>query len=147
MAGRKRKPTGTVTPRGGRPVPPPDLGEAECEAFERIVDDLVSAGLASPEHRFAIGLAARRMVEVAELDEKIREHGIIYETISTKGLPVLKGNPATAARSDALRQLQSLLENLGLAPTSVAKATPPKKPEAANPYARFASGKGAAKKG
>lgn len=136
--GGKRKPATAMQPTGGRLEPPDYLSAEEREEFGRLRDLLEREGLASAAHVDTVAAASIRLVEIDKLSESIRAHGPVYETTNTRGDIALKGNPAVPMRSDALRQLQSLLAELGLTPTSVAKATPPAKPKEENKFARFA---------
>jgi P27 family predicted phage terminase small subunit len=48
--------------------------------------------------------------------QSIRNNGLVYKTISTKGEPIMKANPSQKILQDTLVQLQKLLDSLGLNP-------------------------------
>lgn len=138
MAGRKRKPVGTAQPPAGELVPPGHLDADELEAFQLLESRLKEAKLASTAHSEVVAIAAQRMVEIERLSADIREQGSTYWTTSTKGDQVLKSNPAVAMRNESMRHYHSLLAELGLTPTSAAKASAPRnESEDTNKFARF----------
>lgn len=136
MAGRKRtsveekKLRGTLQPSrvnprmpkaaSSTPHPPAYLCGAGKRAFRQLVGRLTVEQRASASHTELIGLAASRMVEVAELARQVREEGRTYVTENEFG-SITRAHPAVAMLDRAKKDLRTCLAELGLTPASISK--------------------------
>jgi len=156
MAGRKRKPdhlkvvSGTdqpcrMNPQAPKPDPslpePPEwLSARAAEIFMQLVGIIDGMGIASSADFAMLSMAATRLEEV-EICTAVIEDGGRFFTSSVEtddnGTVVsqqIKGHPAVAQRSEALRHAQSLLAEFGLSPAARSKVSINTAPEA-NPFA------------
>jgi len=93
------------------------MDSGASEYFEHIGSELSGVNLNSQTYSYIAALAASRMAEIKECDELIAAEGRLIASANT-----VRANPVVAQRSDAMRHLQSLCSELGLTPTSIAKA-------------------------
>lgn len=158
MAGRKRIPdhlkvvAGTAqpcrmnpdapTPDADLPVPPEWLSERAAEIFRGLVVTLDGMGIASASDTAVLALAASRLEEVEICTVLIEDGGrtfvsrAIYDDEGRLVEQQIKGHPAVAQRSEAMRHAQSLLAEFGLTPAARSKVSAAKKNEQ-NPFAAF----------
>lgn len=155
MTGRKRVPdhlkivSGTAQPcrmnpdapvaASGLPVPPEWLSARAAEIFAGLVSVLDEMGIASASDTAALAMAASRLEEV-EICTAIVEDGgrtflssIEYDDQGRVVKQQIRGHPAVAQRSEAMRHAQSLLVDFGLTPAARAKVSVNRMPEA-NPF-------------
>lgn len=155
MAGRKRIPdhlkvvSGTAQPSrmnpaapdalDGVPEAPGWLSTRAAEIFQQLVTVISDMGIASVSDAAMLAMAASRLEE-AEICTAIIEDGGRTFVSSTEyddqGRLVsqqIKGHPAVAQRSEAMRHAQSLLVEFGLSPAARSKVSAGKKNEA-NPF-------------
>ena len=109
------------TPADELPVAPAHLTNLETDQFNMIVDRLEPMGVASSTDVEAIALVAKRLAEVIICSENITQEGMVIDTVNIRGERMLRGNPAVAQRSEAMRHLQSLLSEFGLTPAARTK--------------------------
>ena len=155
MAGRKRKPdhlkivSGTAQPcrmnpdapiaAAELPVAPDWLSTRAAEIFSGMVGIIGEMGIASASDTAALALAASRLEEVEICTAIIEDGGRVFQSSAVfdeQGRLVkqqIKGHPAVAQRSEAMRHAQSLLAEFGLTPAARSKVSTNRKPEA-NPF-------------
>ncbi|MBN9079658.1 MAG: hypothetical protein BGN87_18410 [Rhizobiales bacterium 65-79] len=145
MAGRKRTPdrlkivAGTDRPDRMNPTAPKpatDLPEAPewlstrgAEIFEQLVTIIGPMGIGSATDTAMLALAASRLEEVEICTAMIEDGGRTFVsnmTYDDEGRIVsqqIKGHPAVAQRSEAMRHAQSLLSEFGLSPAARSKVS------------------------
>ena len=155
MAGRKRIPdhlkivAGTAQPcrmnpdaplaASDLPVPPEWLSAWAAEIFAGLVSIIGDMGIASASDTAALALAASRLEEVEICTAVIEDGGRTfvssaeYDSEGRVTSQQIKGHPAVAQRSEAMRHAQSLLGEFGLTPAARSKVSVNRKPEA-NPF-------------
>lgn len=155
MAGRKRTPdhlkliAGTAQPsrmNPSAPVPSTEMPEAPewlsqrgSEIFEQLVGIIGPMGIGSATDTAMLSMAASRLEEVEICTAIIEDGGrtfISSAEYDDDGRVVsqqIKGHPAVAQRSEAMRHAQSLLAEFGLSPASRSKVSAGKKHEE-NPF-------------
>lgn len=117
------------------PVAPAWLDEKAGAHFAVLVGRLESEGRASASHTETIAMAAQRLAEIEALTAELDGGSLTYESQGREGTSMRRMNPAVAARSEAMRHLQSLLSELGLTPASVSKASAPRGAQrSSNPF-------------
>lgn len=136
--GRKKAPTelkvlrGTARADRMNPNAPSAAAEALCAPaglpaaalphFETLRGMLAGIGLDSATYAQVMGMAARRMAEVAACDAFLDDMGgTTYETKTAKDGYMVRAYPQVAHRSEALRHLHSLLSEMGLTPAAIGK--------------------------
>src|SRR5690554_5403864 len=152
MAGRKRIPdhlkivAGTAQPcrmNADAPVaasdllvPPEWLSARSAEIFAGLVSVIEGMGIAWASDTAALALAACRPAEVEGCAAGIEDGGRTclssagYDSEGRVISQQLKGHPAVAQRSEAMRHGQALLAEFGLTPAARAKVSVNRKPEA-----------------
>lgn len=155
MAGRKRIPdhlkvvAGTAQPcrmnpdapmaASDLPVPPTWLSARAAEIFLGLVGVIDEMGIASASDTAVLALASSRLEEVEICTAIIEDGGRTFQSSAEyddQGRLIaqqIKGHPAVAQRSEAMRHAQSLLSEFGLTPAARSKVSVNKKPEA-NPF-------------
>lgn len=155
MAGRKRIPdhlkivAGTAQPSRMNPAAPdaldgipeaPDwLSARAAELFEQLVTIIGDMGIASASDAAMLAMAASRLEEVEICTAIIEDGGRTfvssteYDDQDRIVSQQIKGHPAVAQRSEAMRHAQSLLVEFGLSPAARSKVSAGKKHEA-NPF-------------
>lgn len=156
MAGRKKTPdhlkvvAGTDRPDRMNPdAPVPDealpdapewLSTRGAELFDQLVNVITPMGIGSASDAAMLALAASRLEEVEICTAMIEDGGrtfvssIEYDDDNRVVSQQIKGHPAVAQRSEAMRHAQSLLSEFGLSPAARSKVSATKKNEA-NPFA------------
>lgn len=159
MAGRKRTPdhlkvvAGTDRPdrmNPDAPKPSADLPDAPewlsprgAVIFKQLVAILGPMGVGSSSDAAMLALAASRLEEVEICTAMIEDGGRTFVSNTTyddDGRVVsqqIKGHPAVAQRSEAMRHAQSLLAEFGLSPAARSKVSV-SKPDGKNPFAALA---------
>lgn len=155
MPGRKRVPdhlkiiAGTAQPcrmnpnapvaASDLPVPPEWLSVRAAEIFAGLASVIEGMGIASASDTAVLALAASRLEEVEICTAVIEDGGrtfissIEYDGEGRVTSQQVKGHPAVAQRSEAMRHAQSLLAEFGLTPAARSKVSVNRKPEA-NPF-------------
>lgn len=145
MAGRKRKPdhlklvSGTAQPCRMNPdapraldaVPeaPEWLSERAAEIFRQLASIIGAMGVASASDTAMLSMAASRLEEVEICTAQIEDGGRFFTsnmTFDDEGRVTaqqIKGHPAVAQRSEAMRHAQSLLAEFGLSPAARSKVS------------------------
>lgn len=118
------------------PEPPEWLTDTQREQFLVLRGRLEEEGRASASHAEVLMAAAMRLAEVVEANRTIASEGVTYTTTTAAGDTMIRNHPAVGQRSEALRQLQSLLAEMGLTPTASTKVKVTK-PKAASPLAEL----------
>ncbi len=156
MAGRKRTPdhlkvvAGTDRPdrmNPSAPKPSAELPEAPqwlskraAEIFAQLVDVITPMGIGSASDTAMLALAASRLEEVEICTAIIEDGGRTFVSSVEKDendvvvSQQIKGHPAVAQRSEAMRHAQSLLAEFGLSPAARSKVSATK-PDDQNPFA------------
>jgi len=156
MAGRKRKPehlkvvAGTdrpdrsnpdaPKPAAALPEPPEWLSSRAAAIFEQLVSIVGPMGIGSASDAAMLALAASRLEEVEISTAMIEDGGRTFVsnmTYDEEGRIVsqqIKGHPAVAQRSEAMRHAQSLLAEFGLSPAARSKVSV-STPDETNPFA------------
>ncbi|TAM96305.1 MAG: phage terminase small subunit P27 family [Rhizobiaceae bacterium] len=156
MAGRKRTPdhlkiiAGTDRPDRANPDAPkpaaalpeaPEwLSARGAEIFEQLVSIISPMGIGSSSDGAMLALAASRLEEVEICTAMIEDGGRTFVsnvTYDDEGRIVsqqIKGHPAVAQRSEAMRHAQSLLAEFGLSPAARSKVSV-STPDEQNPFA------------
>ena len=156
MAGRKRKPdhlklvSGTAQPcrmNPEAPVPSPDLptapewlSERGAQIFDQLVGIIGPMGIGSATDTAMLTLAASRLEEVEICTAMIEDggrtfvSGVKYDDEGRLVSQQIKGHPAVAQRSEAMRHAQSLLVEFGLSPAARSKVSA-STPDEKNPFA------------
>lgn len=155
-AGRKKTPdhlkvvAGTDRPDRMNPdAPIPDealpdapewLSTRGAEIFEQLVGIIGNMGIGSASDAAMLAIAASRLEEVEICTAMIEDGGrtfvssVEYDDENRIVSQQIKGHPAVAQRSEAMRHAQSLLAEFGLSPAARSKVSAGKKNEA-NPFA------------
>jgi P27 family predicted phage terminase small subunit len=156
VAGRKRIPdhlkvvAGTDQPSRMNPEAPvpaealpvaPDWLSTRCaEIFDQLVAIIDPMGIGSASDTAMLAMAASRLEEVEICTAMIEDggrtfvSGITYDDEGRVTSQQIKGHPAVAQRSEAMRHAQSLLAEFGLSPAARSKVSAIKKNET-NPFA------------
>lgn len=155
MAGRKRIPdhlkvvAGTAQPSRmnpsapdaleGLPEAPGWLSSRAAEIFDQLVVIISDMGVASASDAAMLAMAASRIEEVEICTAIIEDGGRTfvssaeYDEDGRMVSQQIKGHPAVAQRSEAMRHAQSLLVEFGLSPAARSKVSAVKKNER-NPF-------------
>ncbi|WP_185982830.1 phage terminase small subunit P27 family [Aureimonas mangrovi] len=155
MAGRKRKPdhlkivAGTAQPcrmnpdapkaAADLPSAPEWLSDRGAELFLQLVAVIDEMGIASSADAAMLAMAASRLEEVEICTAVIEDGGRFFTSQIERDdedrivSQQIKGHPAVAQRSEAMRHAQSLLAEFGLSPAARSKVSVTKKPEE-NPF-------------
>lgn len=155
MAGRKRTPdhlkvvAGTDRPdrmNADAPLPDETMPEAPewlshrgAEIFDQLVGIIAPMGVGSASDTAMLALVASRLEEVEICTALIEDGGRTFVSstqFDDEGRVVsqqIKGHPAVAQRSEAMRHAQSLLAEFGLSPAARSKVSAGKKRED-NPF-------------
>jgi P27 family predicted phage terminase small subunit len=110
------------TPSLTLPSAPEWLPDGAKAIFTRLVQRLKAIRCASDSYTETVALLAVRMHEIQELTGYLAEHGTSYDCVTKTGL-IRRARVEVAMRSEAARQAQSLLAELGLTPTSTGRVT------------------------
>lgn len=153
--GRPRKPTrlkivaGTAQkcrtnpaeplPASDLPTAPEWLSVRASEIFMDIVKIIDGMRIASASDTAVLALAASRLEEVEICTATIEDGGrfftssLAYDEAGRVIAQQIKGHPAVAQRSEAMRHAQTLLTEFGLSPASRSKVSANKQADA-NPF-------------
>lgn len=156
MRGRKRKPdhlkvvSGTdqrcrmndAAPAADLSLPeaPDHLSGRAAELFRQLVQIVAGMGIASASDIHALTILAQRLEEVEVCTVVIEDSGRFFVSAckyDDDGRIVeqqIKGHPAVAQRSEAMRHAQSLLAEFGLSPAARSKVSV-NTPKEENPFA------------
>lgn len=156
MRGRKRKPdhlkvvSGTdqrcrmndaaPVPDMSLPQPPDHLSARAAELFRQLVQIIAGMGIASASDVHALTILAQRLEEIEVCTVVIEDSGRFFVSSverDDEGRIVsqqIKGHPAVAQRSEAMRHAQSLLAEFGLSPAARSKVSV-NTPKEENPFA------------
>lgn len=156
MAGRKRKPdhlkivAGTAQPCrmnpdapaaiAGSPEAPEWLSSRAAELFDQLVMIVTGMGIASVSDAGMLAMTASRLEEIEICTAMIEDggrtfvSGVKYDDEGRIVSQQIKGHPAVAQRSEAMRHAQSLLVEFGLSPAARSKVLV-SKPDEKNPFA------------
>lgn len=156
MAGRKRKPdhlkivSGTAQPCRmnpdapasipGSPEAPEWLSSRAAELFDQLAMIIADMGIASASDVGMLAMAASRLEEIEICTAMIEDggrtfvSGVKYDDEGRVVSQQIKGHPAVAQRSEAMRHAQSLLVEFGLSPAARSKVSV-SKPDEKNPFA------------
>lgn len=156
MAGRKRTPdhlkvvAGTDRPDRMNPDAPkpaasipeaPDwLSARGAEIFDQLVAIIGAMGIGSSSDAAMLALASSRLEEVEICTAMIEDGGrtfvsnVTYDDQGRVASQQIKGHPAVAQRSEAMRHAQSLLSEFGLSPAARSKVSV-NTPDEQNPFA------------
>lgn len=121
------------------PDPPDWLSERAAEIFLQLVGIIDGMGVASSADTSMLALAASRLEEVEICTAMIEDGGrtfvsrMKYDDEGRLEEQQIKGHPAVAQRSEAMRHAQSLLVEFGLSPAARSKVSVNTKPEE-NPF-------------
>jgi P27 family predicted phage terminase small subunit len=159
MAGRKKIPDHlkvvAVTDRPDRmnpnapkaavslPDAPEWLSARAAEIFEQLVSVISPMGIGSSSDAAMLALAASRLEEVEICTALIEDGGrtfvsnVTYDDEGRILSQQIKGHPAVAQRSEAMRHAQSLLAEFGLSPAARSKVSV-NTPDEDNPFAALA---------
>lgn len=124
---------GTDRPDRTNPAEPtPDVGVPECPswvkgkartAWKEIGSTLVSMGVLTVADGKALELLVEAYAEFRAADERVKEEGLTYETVSSTGGRMVRANPAVGIRADAWRRVRLQLIEFGLTPASRSKVS------------------------
>lgn len=156
MRGRKRKPdhlkvvSGTdqkcrmneAAPAADMQLPdaPDSLSSRAAEIFRQVVRITAGMGIASASDALMFYLLALRIEEVEVCTVVIEDSGrffvssVEYDDEGRVVSQQIKGHPAVAQRSEAMRHAQSLLAEFGLSPAARSKVST-NVPKEENPFA------------
>lgn len=146
---KDRQPQNLIPVVEGTPPAPPWLSTRAAEIFEEMWGMLVAVNVNSSVDVQMLAVCASRQEEVEICTMMIEDQGrfIAHKRITraagrSKGAVTtteesFRPNPAIAQRSDAMRQLQSLLSEFGLSPAARAKVGANRKQEDANAFSDF----------
>lgn len=124
------------------PVPPDTLSAAAADHFRRVVGILAGMGIASASDVDALTTLALRLEEIDVCTVAIEDGGrffvsaIEYDDDGKILSQQIKGHPAVAQRSEAMRHVQSLLSEFGLTPAARSKVGGSKNADE-NPFANL----------
>lgn len=156
MVGRKRKPdhlklvSGTAQPCRMNPDAPKPLEDTPTAPewlsaraagiFDGLVAIIVKMGIGSASDTAMLAMAASRLEEVEICTALIEDggrtfvSGVKYDEEGRVVSQQIKGHPAVAQRSEAMRHAQSLLVEFGLSPAARSKVSA-SVPDEQNPFA------------
>lgn len=156
MRGRKRKPDHLKVVSGtdqrcrmneaapvadvSMPEAPDQLSARAAELFRQLVTIIAGMGIASASDVHALTILAQRLEEVEICTVVIEDSGrfftssVEYDDEGRITSQQIKGHPAVAQRSEAMRHAQSLLAEFGLSPAARSKVSV-NTPKEANPFA------------
>ncbi|PWJ75276.1 P27 family predicted phage terminase small subunit [Pseudaminobacter salicylatoxidans] len=156
MAGRKRTPdhlkivAGTAQPCRMNPDAPASvtgtmeapawLSARASELFDQLAVIIADMGIASVSDAAMLAMAASRLEEIEICTAMIEDggrtfvSGVKYDDEGRIVSQQIKGHPAVAQRSEAMRHAQSLLAEFGLSPSARSKVSV-SKPNEKNPFA------------
>lgn len=156
MAGRKKTPdhlkvvAGTdrpdrmnpdaPMPLADLPVAPEWLSERGAQIFDDLVSIISTMGIGSASDTAMLAMAASRLEEVEICTAMIEDggrtfvSGVKYDDEGRIVSQQIKGHPAVAQRSEAMRHAQSLLVEFGLSPAARSKVSA-NVPQEQNPFA------------
>jgi len=159
MAGRKKTPdylkmvAGTdrpdrMNPDAPKPLPdlpvaPEWLSDRGAQIFDDLVAIITKMGVGSASDTAMLAIAASRLEEVEICTAMIEDggrtfvSGIKYDEEGRVVSQQIKGHPAVAQRSEAMRHAQSLLVEFGLSPAARSKVSA-SVPDEQNPFASLA---------
>ncbi|MFD1330787.1 P27 family phage terminase small subunit [Methylopila musalis] len=126
----------------GLPEPPENLSPLAAEKFRQLVRIIADMGIASSSDVHNLTVLAMRLEEVDVCTVAIEDGGRFFVSsveLDDQGRVVsqqIKGHPAVAQRSEAMRHAQSLLSEFGLSPAARSKVSATKKADE-NPFASF----------
>lgn len=100
-----------------------ELKREHLAGFRRIAAALEAIGCASPTFLDAVVVAARALAVERVLAAELAEAGFVVEKDDINGEPMLRAHPAATLWLQAVSQSKSLLAELGLTPTSLARAS------------------------
>lgn len=95
----------------------------QLEHFGRVAAALEGIGCASPTFQIAVVQAARLLADMDLLSEQVAKEGLTYTKEDVNGEPMVRAHAAAQLRVQTSAQIKSLLAELGLTPTSLAKAS------------------------
>lgn len=103
-------------------VPPPDyFSLEEDDWYKEIGDHLSKAGIITELDSKALEMLTLAYSDYREARELVKEHGVMYQTISMTGAKVWKANPAVNAASDAWKRFRAMATEFGMTPASRTK--------------------------
>lgn len=126
-------------PNPDLPQPPEWLSSRAAEIFASLVGTIADMGIASASDTNALAVLASRLEEIEICTNLIEDGGRTFQSSAKyddKGRLIgqqIKGHPAVAQRSEAMRHAQSLLAEFGLTPAARSKVSVTKQAEA-NPF-------------
>lgn len=121
------------------PTPPEWLSVRASEIFMDLVKIIDGMRIASASDAAILAMAASRLEEVEICTAQIEDGGRFFTSsieFDKEGRMIsqqIKGHPAVAQRSEAMRHAQTLLVEFGLSPASRSKVSANKQPES-NPF-------------
>ncbi|MBO9589076.1 phage terminase small subunit P27 family [Devosia sp.] len=118
-------------PKASQEVPdaPHWLSARAAEIFEQLVAIISGMGIASASDTAMLSMVASRLEEVEICTAMIEDAGRTFVSnveMDDKGNIIsrqIKGHPAVAQRSEAMRHAQSLLAEFGLSPAARSKVS------------------------
>lgn len=122
------------------PEPPEHLSMRGAELFRQLVRIVAGMGIASASDVHALTILAQRLEEIEVCTVVIEDSGrffvssVEYDDDGRIVSQQIKGHPAVAQRSEAMRHAQSLLSEFGLSPAARSKVSVAKR-ESENPFA------------
>jgi P27 family predicted phage terminase small subunit len=99
------------------------LSERASEIFAHFNVILLRMGVASPDDQMALAMLASRVEEIEICTATIEDVGRTYTTTATSGDKLVRGRPEVSMRSEAMRHVQSLLNEFGLTPAARGKVS------------------------
>jgi P27 family predicted phage terminase small subunit len=111
------------------PIPPDHLSERAAELFRQVVAILAGMGIASSSDVHSLTILAQRLEEIEICTVVIEDSGrfftssVEYDDEGRITSQQIKGHPAVAQRSEAMRHAQSLLAEFGLTPAARSKVS------------------------
>lgn len=122
------------------PVAPDHLSARAAELFRQLVQIVAGMGIASASDVHILTILAQRLEEIEVCTVVIEDSGRFFTSAveyDDEGQIVsrqVKGHPAVAQRSEAMRHAQSLLAEFGLSPAARSKVSV-NTPKEENPFA------------
>ncbi|WP_198027496.1 phage terminase small subunit P27 family [Aquamicrobium defluvii] len=124
----------------GSPEAPEWLSARAAELFDQLAMIIADMGIASVSDVGMLAMAASRLEEIEICTAMIEDggrtfvSGVKYDDEGRIVSQQIKGHPAVAQRSEAMRHAQSLLVEFGLSPAARSKVSV-SKPDEKNPFA------------
>ncbi|MDE0724731.1 MAG: phage terminase small subunit P27 family [Alphaproteobacteria bacterium] len=106
------------TPVSGDIKPPAYLSAAEKKVFKEIYISLKELGVASTTDTFQIETLAGTLCRYRAYAKFIRKNGDTYETKTKEDSIMHRVRPELKLMNEANRQIQTMLQNLGLSPAA-----------------------------